>query len=51
MEPIDIDLAALEARGWMALNLECKRRGLPDRGLTRDLARRLKEAASATSEA
>jgi hypothetical protein len=41
---IDPDLAALEARGWMALNLECKRRGLPDRGLTRDLARRLKEA-------
>ena len=54
VEPIDpaaLDLAALEARGWKALNLECKRRGLPDRGPTRDLARRLKEAASATSEA
>lgn len=54
LDPAVLDLAELEARGWSALNAECKRRGLPDRGPTRELARRLKEAAALaedTSEA
>ena len=46
--PLDaaaLNLAELEARGWTALNLECKRRGLPDRGSLWELSCRLKIAA------